>query len=148
MNATNPATTHYQVLLIEDDFIDQENVCRSLKLAEQDFSVVMRNCLQDGVDALRAQPFDIILLDLSLPDSFGVDTINRMIEEFQETPIIVLSGSDDKELAKEAISLGVKDYLIKGETSGVDLAQTIAFAVELCRSGRKLSDENSNSRAN
>jgi len=121
----------YRVLLIEDDFLEQENVLRTLNCAEETFEVALKSCLQDGVQSLRNEKFDVILLDLSLPDSYGEDTINRMLEEFSMVPIVVLSGMENEDLAKKAKDLGVCDYLIKGETSGVALAQTIVSAVQM-----------------
>ena len=138
MITSNSQSSAYHVLLIEDDFIDQESVSRALSCAKEEFFVSMRKCLQEGVDALRQEHFDIILLDLSLPDSYRVDTINRMIEEFGEIPIVVLSGTDDNQLARDAVELGVKDYLVKGETTGIQLSETIVFAIELCRKAMQL----------
>lgn len=129
---SSPTTTKpiYEVLLVEDDFIDQENVRRALNLSDQNFQVTTRLCLQEAVYALRrGNCFDVILLDLTLPDSYGVDTIVRMLEEFSGMPIIVLSGAEDETLAQQALEMGVDDYLVKGATSNLLLTQKVVAAI-------------------
>ncbi len=130
MATTSDQTTEYRILLIEDDFLDEESVRRILSSAEQDFTFSTARCLQEGVDRLRAQEFDAILLDLTLPDSYGIDTIYRMLEEFDQLPIVVLSGVEDQQLAQQAVELGVEDFLIKGEVTGIEMSECLIAAVE------------------
>lgn len=122
------ATREYAVLLIEDDLIDQEAIRRTLRETGQ-VSVTTAGYLHDGMQLIRQTPFDAVLFDLGLPDSFGIDTIKRMTEEFQSTPLIVLTGLSDIGTAQLAISHGVRDYLVKGEASEARILTSIFQAV-------------------
>ena len=119
----------YQVLLIEDDLIDQEYFRRIIKRTAQ-VEVVNADCLQDGIELLRERSFDAVLFDLGLPDSFGIDTVKRMTEEFGSLPLIVLTGSVDKQTAEEASQFGVYGYLVKGEATSTEIIDTVHSAVE------------------
>lgn len=114
-----------RIVMIEDDSVDEENIRRLLQVADGSYSITARTCLQAGVEVLRADQFDIVLLDLTLPDSYGMDTVKRLVEEFPTTPIIVLSGMDDELLAQQAIEHGVKEYLIKDQASGQVVCEAI-----------------------
>ncbi len=74
--------------------------------------------------------FDIVLLDLSLPDSSGLETLAHWQTTAPELPVIVLTGSDDEALAIAAVREGAQDYLVKGRIDGPLLAQAIRYAVE------------------
>ena len=73
---------------------------------------------------------DIVLLDLSLPDSFGLDTLARWQAEAPTVPVIVLTGSDDEALAVAAVREGAQDYLVKGRIDGALLLQAVRYAIE------------------
>lgn len=75
-------------------------------------------------------PYDLILLDLFLPDSNGLETFRKIHAEAPHIPILILTGFDDEEVAIRAIQEGAQDYLIKGTTNGELLQQMIRFAVE------------------
>jgi sigma-B regulation protein RsbU (phosphoserine phosphatase) len=79
--------------------------------------------LRDGVGA------DAILLDLSLPDSFGEDTLLRMRAAAPHLPIVIMTGLDDAQFAERAVALGAQDYLVKGEFSGPMLWWAISYAI-------------------
>lgn len=117
--------TSYHVLLIEDDYIDQESVCRILALAEQDFTVKVCARLADGLRALRETEFDALLLDLNLPDSMGRETIRQIAEEFPKLPIIVLTGLEPIWLPHLPESQKVEYYFVKGEVTGAAITETI-----------------------
>lgn len=68
----------------------------------------------DGLAGLNNSHFDIVLLDLGLPDTQGIDTLRKVHDKDPEAPIIVLTGLDDQEIATQAIRFGGQDYLIKG----------------------------------
>lgn len=114
--------------------MDAENVRRALTFAAQDFSIDIVRCLQDGVEALRTETYDALLLDLTLPDSYGIGTVQRMLEEFDRLPIIVLTGVDDQGLALDSVKLGVQDYLTKDDNTADRLPQAIEFAVQRAQS--------------
>lgn len=131
----------WKILLVEDDSVDAETVRRALEFDDQDFDLTTNRCLQEGVETLRQGNFDALLLDLTLPDSYGIGTVQRMLEEFATLPIIVLSGVNDESLALESVSLGVQDYLVKEESSVKRLPQAIAFAVERVASSERSRDK-------
>jgi len=124
----------YNILLIEDDSLDEEIVRRCLAKAQTVFLLSAKQNLHGGLAALHHQSFDAVLLDLSLPDSFGMGTVHRVVEEFGTLPIIVLSGYDDWDFAREAIHAGVQDYLVKGEQLTGSLERSIVFTVERANS--------------
>jgi signal transduction histidine kinase len=73
---------------------------------------------------------DVVLLDLTLPDSRGMDTFTSMHEQVTNTPIIILTGTDDQELAARAVREGAQDYLVKGQVDGNLLWRSIRYAIE------------------
>ncbi len=86
--------------------------------------------LSDALALLDNSPADVILLDLSLPDSRGIETLAKIQEKAPHTPIIVLTGMEDQSLAMQAVQTGAQDYLIKGEVVSVLLSRSIQYAIE------------------
>ncbi|HEX5514160.1 MAG TPA: diguanylate cyclase, partial [Gammaproteobacteria bacterium] len=86
--------------------------------------------LEAGLEILRRQHIAVILLDLSLPDSTGLDTFQTLQRHAGGTPIIVLTGSRDRSLALRAIQEGAQDYLVKDEVNASTLSKAIHYAVE------------------
>jgi two-component system cell cycle response regulator len=121
----------YSVLLIEDDPGDARLVAEVLKQAGNiHFSLEKMTTLADGLTRLSVQQYDVVLLDLSLPDSFGVSTMDQVLNQAPDQPIIVLTGAKDEQLAMELSKKGAQDYLVKSEMPGGVLARSIAYAVE------------------
>jgi len=81
-------------------------------------------------DAPIARRFDIVLLDLSLPDSEGIETFLRMQERAPDLPIVVLTGTDDEGLAVETVKRGAQDYLVKGRVDDRILVRSLLYALE------------------
>lgn len=86
--------------------------------------------LSDAVDHVNTQPTDVVLLDLDLPDSRGLDTLSAFIETTPPIPVVVLTGRDESELGVAAIQAGAQDYLYKGALTNTLLFRTIRYAVE------------------
>ncbi|TKB28316.1 response regulator [Desulfopila sp. IMCC35006] len=86
--------------------------------------------LKEGLSLLARDHFDVILLDLELPDSSGLDTARRVITKFRETPVIVLSNPEDEALAQQAVSYGTEDYIEKNFLSSALLLKSIRYAME------------------
>lgn len=82
------------------------------------------------MEAISSTKFDIILLDLFLPDSFGTDTFNHVKDKVSESSVIVMSGYTDKKIALEAVKNGAQDFLIKGEFDSALLAKSILYSIE------------------
>jgi signal transduction histidine kinase len=122
---------HIRVLLIEDDktyaFLIREYLTDSRFYR---FELVHLDHLAPGLDRLKNERFDVALLDLGLPDSFGLETIKRFSEAASWLPVIVLSGNTDETVAMEGVSLGAQDYLLKGSFDGHALTRAIHYAIE------------------
>jgi len=118
------------LLLIEDDHQDEECIRRALSLSAESFQVTVARRLIDGIEILERQQFDVVLSDLSLPDSQGMDTIRQLLKAAGNSPIMVLSGLEDERITKEALGLGALGFLIKGQTSGGYLAEAIMSVIQ------------------
>ena len=93
--------------------------------------------LADGLDSLRAEGADVVLLDLNLPDSTGLDTLESVVDETGMLPIIVLTGLDDREVGIQAIEQGAQDYLVKDNVTSDLLVRSIHHALERNRQDRE-----------
>src|SRR5581483_1644825 len=125
-----PPTNGLSGLLIEDNPADARLI-REILSEAADHSIRLDCCdrLSAGLKRLRREPVDIILLDLSLPDAEGLESVIRLREAAPRTPVVILTGLSDEQLAKKAIRSGAQDYLIKGEISGALLVHAIAYAI-------------------
>ncbi len=94
--------------------------------------------LSTGLERLAKNSVDVVLLDLLLPDSQGLETFDRMHSQAPQVPIIVLSGLDDESLALEAVRKGAQDYLVKGEVDSRLLGRSIRYAIERHRTEKML----------
>jgi two-component system cell cycle response regulator len=127
------APTGLKVLIIEDDAGDFGLVMEELqytRLGDGDKGpkVTWAKTLSEGLaDAHAALP-DVILLDLSLPDSTGVATLESVVAAFPSVPVVVFTSSDDDSLAIEALNCGAQDYLVKGQFDRYALKRSIRFA--------------------
>jgi PAS domain S-box-containing protein len=103
------------LLLVEDNPGDARLIREALTAASPaQFTCVQVERMSDALARLEEESFAIILLDLSLPDSHGFDTIRQVQAGAPEVPIVVLTGTDDEELALKAVQEGAQDYLVKG----------------------------------
>ena len=87
--------------------------------------------------------FDIILLDLSLPDSTGKLLVNEMVELAGSAPIIVLTGYADKDFGIKTLALGISDYLLKDDLNAIQLYKSIAYSIERRRINNELKESES-----
>ncbi len=97
------------------------------------FDVHHTASLAQGMEAFRTTQADVVLLDLSLPDSQGLDTFLTLQRHAPRAPIVVLSGHDDQELAVEAVRRGAQDYLLKGKTDHHLLIRSLLYAIQRVR---------------
>ena len=119
------------ILRFEDNGVDVDLISEHLELSNLDCNISIATRLTDGVEQLEKRRFDVVLLNLTLPDSRGIDTLLATIEASQDEAIIALTGTDDEELSLEALKLGAQDYLIKYRLNSEDLRRPILFAIEL-----------------
>ena len=120
-----------RILLIEDD-PDDVWVMRGLLGDRWDgpYELVHVELLAAGIRRCIETQFDVILLDLALPDSHGLETFISMHARATEVPIVVLSGFDDELTAIKAVQAGAQDYLVKGQVSDHLLVRSIRYAIE------------------
>jgi signal transduction histidine kinase len=129
-----------RVLLVEDNNDDAVLIEETLsgtaieiERAER-FSTALEKLARGGLEA--------VLLDLSLPDAHGLDTISRLRSQAPGTPIVVLTGLDDEEAAVKAVEQGAQDYLIKGQADGHLLARSLRYAIQRHRAEQRLKERN------
>lgn len=119
------------ILLIEDSPTQSKVIEEMFRdIPDTPFILAHADSLEKGLALLKTAAFDSILLDLTLPDSMGLDTFLSVHEAKPEMPVVVLSGSDDETLALKAVQEGAQDYLVKGQVSRVLLARSIRYAIE------------------
>jgi len=130
-----------QVLLIEDDRTFAFSVEKALGLAKKaSFSVEHAPTLEKGLLQLAEQAFDIVLLDLRLPDCVGLKSVKRILERVSRAPVVVMTGEDEA-LAIEALQLGVQDYIQKGDFDLRSLERVILYSVERHELLREMRDQ-------
>ena len=130
-----------KVLLVEDSPSDALIVENELTRTDgAKFCVVQLDQLDSALARLREQQFDVVLLDLNLPDSDGFETFLRLHGEASGVPIVVISGRDDDELAFKAVQAGAQDYLVKGRMGQEVLQRSIRYAIERQRADRTLAE--------
>lgn len=121
-----------RILLVDDNPADSRLIRETLAEsgAGELFSITDARTLREAITHASAGSFDIILLDLTLPESSGLDTFLRVFENARSTPIVVLTGLDDENLAANAVRAGAQDYLVKGQVDSSLLVRAIRFALE------------------
>jgi len=120
-----------RVLLVEDnppDVMRVKDALRSEKTAR--FQISCAECLSEAKQILETEQFQLILLDLGLPDSQGLDTFYETRKLAPDVPIVVLSGLDDETLAVEALAKGGQDYLSKESWDSRTIVRSLNYAVE------------------
>jgi two-component system, cell cycle sensor histidine kinase and response regulator CckA len=129
-----------QVLLVEDNPGDVRLLLEVLdEMSFHPFEVTQTDSLQGAIALLKQQTFEVILLDLSLPDSMGFDeTFTTMHHHVPDLPIVVLTGSNDERLAAKAMQAGAQDYLVKGQVTGELLSRSLRYAIERQRAENSL----------
>jgi signal transduction histidine kinase len=120
-----------RVLLVEDSASDAVLLQESLAENQPgEFNFTHVESWVDAAQCLRQQQFDVLLLDLSLPDITGRETFVRARAEAPHIPIVVLTGEANEELGLEAVRHGIQDYLIKGQAYGRQMVRAIRYAIE------------------
>jgi DNA-binding NarL/FixJ family response regulator len=126
-----------KVLLIEDNPGDVRLIREMLAEASDiGFSLESADRLSTGIEHLAKAQVDLILLDLSLPDSRGIETFRMAYAQASGVPIVVLSGCNDEAIGMSAVHAGAQDYLVKGQVDNHLLTRAIQYAIERER-GRK-----------
>jgi len=126
-----------RILLVEDD-PDDVWVMRNLLGDSWDapFDLIQTELLSTAIERCAEEQFDVILLDLTLPDSRGLETFFAMNAHADDVPIVVLSGYSDEAGAVKAVQAGAQDYLVKGQVNDHALVRSIRYAIERSRRHR------------
>lgn len=120
-----------KILLVEDNPGDARLLSELLRKAFVERpSVEHVERLREALDAFKTQIFEVILLDLTLPDSTGLSTLNEVVSNCGSVPVVVLTGNDNEAVGMEAIHAGAQDYFVKGQIDGRLLARAIRYAQE------------------
>ncbi|MCG8603786.1 diguanylate cyclase, partial [bacterium] len=120
-----------KVLLIEDSAGDARLLKETLSEVDSlEFTIIHADRLSAGLQLLHENAFDIVLLDLALPDAMGLDALQQVHTERPEVPVVILTGHNDESLGVEAVQQGAQDYLAKGGITQEMLAKAIRYALE------------------
>jgi sigma-B regulation protein RsbU (phosphoserine phosphatase) len=124
-------TKTINILLIEDSQEDVFLLHAALdRVSGTRFIVDNARTLGEGIEKLKAGGFDLLLLDLSLPDSSGLESFLQLKAQTRDVPVIILSGLDDEKLAIKAVHAGAEDYLVKGRVDRQLITRAILYAIE------------------
>ncbi|MFX1573842.1 MAG: winged helix-turn-helix transcriptional regulator [Promethearchaeota archaeon] len=119
------------ILLIEDNKADVRLIEELLKSSEDfKFNLESKQRLSESINHLKSKILDIVLLDLTLPDSDRESTLDKVLNITNTIPIIILTGLDDKDFALKSLQKGAQDYIIKDELNGSSLIRAILYAIE------------------
>ena len=133
-------TEPLRVLLIEDNCDDVVLIRQALHdTSAGEFKVESTSHLEDGLSRLREQHIDIVLLNLTLPDSCGIETFQRLHSQ-SDVPIVVLTGNTNDEVALKALEQGARDYVVKGKVSGELLVRILRYSITAHRLASELQE--------
>jgi DNA-binding NtrC family response regulator len=125
------STQKIHVLLIEDNISDAKFLKDSLLgIVSPIFTFSHVERLNLGLQHLAWEQFDVVLLDLTLPDAQGLDTFIQVNAVAPDTPILIMTSIDDEALAVKAMQSGAQDYLIKGKVDTDLMLRSIRYAIE------------------
>ena len=118
------------VLFIEDIGSEQQSILQALSLRGSitDLNIATANTLGEGLEKLQERAFDVVLLDLDLPDCKSLKSVSTILHQFPDMAIVVLSGHSEEGIVTEALLMGAQEFLIKGECSGAMIKHTIRQA--------------------
>jgi CheY-like chemotaxis protein len=127
----NMNATIIKTLLIDDDPIQLQAIQNLLTAAgSRRFELEGAESLPAGLGRLAVGGIDVVLLDLGLPDSSGVETFTRLHQQFPDLPVVTFTALEDEELGLELVQAGAQDYLVKGKVSSLLLCRTLRYAIE------------------
>lgn len=119
------------ILIIDNNKTDISLIKRMLELQEKlNFDLKYADSLNKSFDLLARENIDIVLLDLTLTEDWGLNTLIKFREKVPDIPVIVLTGHNDDELAIDALKLGAQDYLVKGQFNFDMLVRSLRYSIE------------------
>ena len=121
-----------KIIVIDDSKEDRDLIINYIKKIDANVMIDECNCLKNGLKQLSSFNYDAVILDLALPETDGIETIQTTIEHLEKhnknTPVIVLTGLEDYSVGRKAWTLGIKEYLIKDEIQSKDISRALDFA--------------------
>ncbi len=135
---TRSLNSKVQILYIEDNLGDANLLKIYLKAAGIKHELYISNTFYEGVEIAEENPIDLVLLDLSLPDSHGFKTLTNFLSKFPKIPVIVMTGLSDEIIGNQSIKAGAQDYLLKGEFDSNLLGRVIRYSLQRHSSQQKL----------
>jgi len=139
--------TDITILLIEDNPGDARIIAELLKEGsgfvpyfDLRYELLTASTLAGGMDILATSNVDLVLLDLGLPDSQGLETVQHILTTFNNIPVIVLTIQSNEEMGIDAIKIGAQDYLFKGQVEPFQIVRSIRFALERNQLANKLNE--------
>jgi diguanylate cyclase (GGDEF)-like protein/PAS domain S-box-containing protein len=120
-----------RVLAVEDNPADFRLLKEQLsEVSSMEFEVMGAGTLKEAIQSIPTGEFAVVLLDLNLPDSFGLDGIGKILALTAAPPVIVLTGLDNQETGLQALSRNAQDYLVKGQINSDMLVRSIRYAIQ------------------
>ncbi len=128
------------LLLVDDDVVDRRLIAKALTRFPQSvrFNIQTAGTVSEAIELLSGNKYDIVLLDLNLPDSDGIETLEKVHNADSNVAIVVLTGLPDEKMGLQTIEKGAGDYLVKGKFSDDALMRAIRYAIERKRPEQRL----------
>ena len=126
------------VALVEDDAEDALLLERALRRSGIDYRLTHLERLSDALDFLESNLADVVVLDLGLPDTEGLDSLTRIQSSDPSVPVVILTGNDDEDNAREAVESGAQDYVSKNQLDGRSMAKALTYAIHRKRAENRL----------
>lgn len=138
-------TQKLKILIVEDDLVDRKSLQRLLSKSALPISDIQStDCLAAALGLLDKEQFDVVFLDLGLPDSQGIESFVEIHAKTPSVPVIVISGLGDEETAVMAVKKGVQDYFVKGQIDSNLLTRAVRYAIERKRISKILDEKQKN----
>lgn len=119
-----------KILIIEDNPGDVVIIRELLKASTYPFNFTNASSLKDSISFLSRSKFDVILLDLGLPDSTGLETLRALLQSGLNPPVVVMTGLDDENTALESLRVGAQDYIVKNQLTSENILRSIKYSIE------------------
>ncbi len=134
------ALNKVNILLVEDNEADYKLLEHRLSEASIKYDLYRSDTLFEAVETATDKPVDIVLLDLSLPDSSGFKTLSKFLSRIPNLPVIVLTGMNNEIVGNQAIKAGAQDFLVKGQFDSKLLGRSIRYSLQRFKSQLKLEE--------
>lgn len=121
----------WSILIVEDDPSVVKFMSRAFDSVQTPkFDVAHAGSLKAGLELAKASRHDLVLLDLWLPDSSGLNSLDRMLKAAPEVPVVIMTGAGDDATAAKAVEMGAEDFLQKGQVDFKRIFRTVLFAIQ------------------